>query len=153
VPSGKPWLGKACNVCIFHECVNGLTILFKLRFGICCEVKDLKINRKVHKHDLFWYGTQLLFFVNNRVQLTCRKNLFLRIQSMSSMIVGFYYLSVCPMRIVNFCFVICFRLRKSKDGKMPKLPKARKEAVKIGVPEIYKSTEESEPFLRYVAIV
>jgi hypothetical protein len=44
-------------------------------------------------------------------------------------------------------------LRKSKDGKMPKLPKTRKEAVKIGVPEIYKSTEESGPFLRYVAIV
>ena len=68
-------------------------------------------------------------------------------------IVGFYHLSVCPMRIVNFCFVICFRLRKSKDGKKPKLPKTRKEAVKIGVPEIYKSTEESGPFLRYVAIV
>jgi hypothetical protein len=49
--------------------------------------------------------------------------------------------------------VIFFRLRKSKDGKMPKLPKTRKEAVKIGVPEIYKSTEESGPFLRYVAIV
>ena len=81
------------------------------------------------------------------------KNLLLRINSMSSMIVGFYPLSFCPMRIVKFVFVICFRLRKSKDGKMPKLPKTRKEAVKIGVPEIYKSTEESGPFLRYVAIV
>jgi hypothetical protein len=72
---------------------------------------------------------------------------------MSSMIVAFYPLSFYPMRIVKFGFVICFRLRKSKDGKMPKLPKTRKEAVKIGVPEIYKSTEESGPFLRYVAIV
>jgi hypothetical protein len=44
-------------------------------------------------------------------------------------------------------------LRKSKDGKLSKLPKARKEAVKIGVPEVHKSTEESGPFLRYVAII
>ncbi len=42
---------------------------------------------------------------------------------------------------------ICFRLRKSKDGKLPKLPKTKKEALKIGVPEVYKSTEESGPFL------
>ncbi len=43
---------------------------------------------------------------------------------------------------------ICFRLRKSKDGKLPKLPKTKKEALKIGVPEVYKRTEESGPFLR-----
>ncbi len=107
------------------------------------EIEDLKINRKVHKHVLFLYATQL----------TCRKNLLLRIQSMSLMIVGFNDLLVCLILIFNFCLVIFFRLRKSKDGKMPKLPKTRKEAVKIGVPEIYKSTEESGPFLRYVAIV
>jgi hypothetical protein len=107
------------------------------------EIEDLKINRKVHKRVLFWYATQL----------KCRKNLLLSIQSMSLMIVGFNDLLVCLILILNFCLVIFFRLRKSKDGKMPKLPKTRKEAVKIGVPEIYKSTEESGPFLRYVPMV
>ena len=83
MPSGKPWLGKALNVCIFHEWCKCLQIRLKFRFGICCEVEGLKFNRKVHKHVLFWYGTQLLFVVNNCVQLTCRKNVFLRIKSMS----------------------------------------------------------------------
>jgi hypothetical protein len=37
-------------------------------------------------------------------------------------------------------------MKKSKQGKLPKLPKTKKEAVKLGVPEVHKSTEETGPF-------
>jgi hypothetical protein len=44
--------------------------------------------------------------------------------------------------------LICFRMKKSKEGKLPKLPKTRTEAVELGVPEVYQFTEEAGPFLR-----
>jgi hypothetical protein len=37
-------------------------------------------------------------------------------------------------------------MKKSKQGKLPKLPKTKKEAVKLGVPEVHQSTEETGPF-------
>ena len=37
-------------------------------------------------------------------------------------------------------------MKKSKEGKLPKLPKTRMEAVELGVPEVYQFTEEAGPF-------
>ncbi len=41
-----------------------------------------------------------------------------------------------------------FRIKKSKDRKLPELPNTRKEAVKLGVPDVYISIEDTGPFLR-----
>jgi hypothetical protein len=41
-----------------------------------------------------------------------------------------------------------FQDKKSRDGKLPELPNTRKEAVNLGVPDVYKSIEETGPFLR-----